>query len=545
MSCCNKKYKSEYEDERLYLGRCGEYGIRTVEFDLSEFAGYGEGLFTLLHQRSQDFAPYIVQNTEVSGGKLLWHIDATDTACEGTGFAEIDLIDDGVILAKSQRYVTFVQDALGTPDIPVAYDQATITTVAAHAASAASSASAAAISADEAAYQAGFTANPPYIGDDRNWYTWNGSEYEDTEVCAEGLDGAAAGFGTPTATVDGNIGTPGVTVTASGPSTEKVFSFAFTNLKGEAGHIDTSTTTSLTGILKGDGANIGVATVDAAPTEDSTNPVQSGGTYDALALKAPLASPTLTGTPAAPTADAGTNTTQIATTAFVQGELSGKAPTNHASSADTYGKATSTNYGHVKLSDSTSSTSDMTGGVAATPKAVKAAYDLANGKQDPITVDASPTEDSTNPVQSGGVYDALALKAPLASPALSGTPTAPTASAGTNTTQIATTAFVAKSNNQLVMDEICVVKLTSLTATGTISGGSTFNPTLTIGNEVVVIAPAITADHVVLSCEFSNPSAVTGDWTFTTSTNGISYQGVLNGTTDVTLILGKSGGTLT
>jgi hypothetical protein len=37
----------------------------------------------------------------------------------------------------------------------------------------------------------------------------------------------------------------------------------------------------------------------------------------------------------------------------------------------------------------------------------------------------------------------LGLKAPLASPALTGTPTAPTATAGTNTTQLATTAFVA------------------------------------------------------------------------------------------------------
>jgi hypothetical protein len=37
--------------------------------------------------------------------------------------------------------------------------------------------------------------------------------------------------------------------------------------------------------------------------------------------------------------------------------------------------------------------------------------------------------------------NALALKAPLASPALTGTPTAPTATAGTNTTQVATTAF--------------------------------------------------------------------------------------------------------
>jgi hypothetical protein len=41
------------------------------------------------------------------------------------------------------------------------------------------------------------------------------------------------------------------------------------------------------------------------------------------------------------------------------------------------------------------------------------------------------------------VATALELKAPLASPALSGVPTAPTASTGTNTTQIATTAFVA------------------------------------------------------------------------------------------------------
>lgn len=42
---------------------------------------------------------------------------------------------------------------------------------------------------------------------------------------------------------------------------------------------------------------------------------------NALALKAALESPTFTGTPAAPTASGGTNTTQIATTAFVQAAL--------------------------------------------------------------------------------------------------------------------------------------------------------------------------------------------------------------------------------
>ena len=42
--------------------------------------------------------------------------------------------------------------------------------------------------------------------------------------------------------------------------------------------------------------------------------------------------------------------------------------------------ANSSTKGGVKLSDSTSSTSGVSGGVAATPAAVKAAYDLANGK---------------------------------------------------------------------------------------------------------------------------------------------------------------------
>ncbi|HBM2679301.1 TPA: phage tail protein [Enterobacter hormaechei] len=78
---------------------------------------------------------------------------------------------------------------------------------------------------------------------------------------------------------------------------------------------------------------------------------------------APKVSPTFTGTPKAPTAAAGTNTTQIANTAFVQAVVT-------------------------------------------------------------------------------ALNNALALKAPLASPALTGTPTAPTAAQTVNNTQVATTAFV-------------------------------------------------------------------------------------------------------
>ena len=53
-----------------------------------------------------------------------------------------------------------------------------------------------------------------------------------------------------------------------------------------------------------------------------------------LAAKAPLASPAFTGTPIAPTAASGTNTTQIATTAFVQGELANRYPMVTITEAD-------------------------------------------------------------------------------------------------------------------------------------------------------------------------------------------------------------------
>ena len=60
-------------------------------------------------------------------------------------------------------------------------------------------------------------------------------------------------------------------------------------------------------------------------------------------------------------------------------------------------------------------------------------------------VDQTIVDGSTSAVSGNAVFDGLALKANLASPAFTGTPTAPTAITGTNTTQVATTAFVANS----------------------------------------------------------------------------------------------------
>jgi hypothetical protein len=59
--------------------------------------------------------------------------------------------------------------------------------------------------------------------------------------------------------------------------------------------------------------------IPSAPSSPTTLPTYytEAEVDSLLALKANIASPTLTGTPAAPTASSGTNTTQIATTAFV------------------------------------------------------------------------------------------------------------------------------------------------------------------------------------------------------------------------------------
>ncbi|WP_177327840.1 phage tail protein, partial [Pseudomonas tussilaginis] len=111
----------------------------------------------------------------------------------------------------------------------------------------------------------------------------------------------------------------------------------------------------------------------------------------ALTLKAPLVSPALTGVPTAPTPAAGTNTTQLANTAFVQKALA-----------------------------------DL---VASSPAALDTLNELAAAIGNDPNFAASMT-------------NMLALKAPLASPTFTGDPKAPTPAANDIDTSIATTAFV-------------------------------------------------------------------------------------------------------
>lgn len=112
----------------------------------------------------------------------------------------------------------------------------------------------------------------------------------------------------------------------------------------------------------------------------------------ALDTYAPLASPALTGTPTAPTAEQGDSSTTLATTAFVNAAI-------------------------LRL-------------IGAAPGALDTLEELANALGD-------------DPNFATTMTNLIAEKAPLNSPALTGTPMAPTPESGDSSTTIATTAFVA------------------------------------------------------------------------------------------------------
>ena len=87
--------------------------------------------------------------------------------------------------------------------------------------------------------------------------------------------------------------------------------------------------------------------------------------------------------------------------------------------------------------------------VATDEKELYIAFDTGDSKKiltedDQIEVDTYMSAVSENPVQNKVINTALTAKANLASPTFTGTPTAPTASVGTNSTQIANTQFVAR-----------------------------------------------------------------------------------------------------
>ena len=203
---------------------------------------------------------------------------------------------------------------------------------------------------------------------------------------------------------------------------------AVTNAK--TAQMATKTYKGRTSALTGDPEDVAVATLktdlilvkgdvglgDVDNTTDAGKPVSTAG-QTALDLKADIASPTLTGVPAAPTATANTNTTQLSTTAFVTAAV-----------------ATS----KIAIEDA-----------AILEALIEAKGDLIVGASNDIPAILTVGTDgyflkADSAATTGLTWGAvdLSTKANIASPTFTGVPTAPTAIAGTDTTQLATTAFV-------------------------------------------------------------------------------------------------------
>ena len=210
----------------------------------------------------------------------------------------------------------------------------------------------------------------------------------------------------------------------------------------------------------------------------------------AVDLRATISSPTFTGVPAAPTASAGTNTTQLATTEFVTNAVTvantaafANAAAQHATlltkadinNPDFTGQPLAPNpvtesnsrqiattswvrdFVETEVGTATSglggkanSNSPVLTGLAVAPTAANLTYPVTPGTATSLNI-RSTFSNPTQLATVGFVANAIATMpsqdmssyAPLASPALTGAPTAPTPVEGDSSTKIATTAFVA------------------------------------------------------------------------------------------------------
>lgn len=213
------------------------------------------------------------------------------------------------------------------------------------------------------------------------------------------------------------------------------------------------TTLATTAFIKAQ-AYLTVATgvlTTAITDADITHAPNGDVIFHALALKAPLASPVLTGAPTAPTPATADSSTTLATTAFVKNQsyvgnqvvqtirdaITITAPSENAVFDALALKATLASPALTGTPTApTPATADTSTNIATAAFVKNQSYvtnQVVQTIRNAVTITA-PSEDA--------VFDALALKATYVSPALTGIPTAPTAVATTNTIQVATTAFV-------------------------------------------------------------------------------------------------------
>lgn len=333
--------------------------------------------------------------------------------------------------------------------------------------------------------------------------------------------------------LNGLIEVRGVPTTANGVATKT--------------YVDNSQGTALAAITANVNALINGASVDKRDFGNVATILNSQANAlvlanNAIAARATIDSPTFTGVPAAPTASAGTNTTQLATTEFVTAAVNAanaaafaNAAVQHSTLA-TKADITSPDFNGeplapVPLAGSNSrqipttswvrtyvenevgtATSGLGGkansnapvftGLAVAPTAPNVTYPATPGTTTSLGIRstfANPTQIATvgfvaNAIATMPAQD-LSAYAPLASPTFTGTPTAPTPVEGDNSTKIATTAFVATRSPVLsVNGETGAVVL----SVGDITGAAPINnPTFT-GVASLSVAPNANSDDLTI-----------------------------------------------
>jgi hypothetical protein len=194
-----------------------------------------------------------------------------------------------------------------------------------------------------------------------------------------------------------------------------------------------------------DKTDIGLSNVDN--TSDATKPV-SAAQQSALDLKSNIASPTFTGT----TSVSGNLNINGTTEAGIIMDNSGVDKWQIYSDASRLNAYNYTTASFAWRTTNSNNNTDFTGALTAsnlsgTNTGDNATNTTSNTYADGKVADNLTASTTVAPSKTA-VNTALALKADLASPALTGTPTAPTATAGDNSTKIATTAYAdAAANN--------------------------------------------------------------------------------------------------
>ena len=200
-------------------------------------------------------------------------------------------------------------------------------------------------------------------------------------------------------------------------------------------------------------------------------------------------SPALTGTPTAPTATTGTNTTQIATTAFVTSAIGGSTVVNSFSAGSTGLTPNSASSGAITL-----------GGTLA----------VANGGTGVTT-------------STGTGSNVLSI-----SPTFTGTPSAPTAALNTNTTQLATTAYVIQqvsaSGGGTVTSVVGTGTVNGITLTGTVTSSGN----LTLGGTLsgVSLTSQVSGTLPVANGGTNLTSYTIGDTLYASGTTTLSKLGI-------------------